>query len=434
MFSGMLTLTHYLKFNSTCRERRIVIFYNIFLIFIGILIRPLCSIIIITLYLPLLLIYVYKTNRSKMKETIITILILIIFSLTFIILSYRVYNSVDKEYADFVIYKSSVFDNGQSRETLKLRNIKDSTIYNSFTNYYIPEKEYYNANYLDKLGIYKAHTPYEFIKVSINELPYKIKKAISKWEILFQQNYRWFFILFFILLLLCLSFNTNKKYFFRNLIIILWFILCLTSLSVLIKIEDRILYPSILMCFILLLETSDTYIGPAKDWFVRICMIALLLSCIFFIQNRFYEITKRQHGHDKIAKLMLDIKLHHSEKIFILDAFSLNILSSRLFYYSKNTEKIKWFSIEPGYLIFYKEYFEKQYKLTGTRNYKDLFLYASGHKNNFVFIYSGDRIKLVEEYNKNIHNINLPFMVQKQILKNVKIFSGNDYFYVYSIK
>ncbi len=197
--------------------------------------------------------------------------------------------------------------------------------------------------------------------------------------------------------------------------------------------EGRVLYPSLLILIIILMEETD-WSAKRSNTVLSIFIIISSFNIYYIISGKYYNIKNRQQGQDEIIQLISDIKKDNPAKIYVLDWVTINILENRVITFHKELNKLKWFTLDPGYLVFYPEYSLKQKQLTGTTKFEAFIEYAVHHKDQFTFIFSEDRILLIKKYYKTIYHKDIEFIFQKPLFTKGDIFNGHYGFYEYSIE
>jgi hypothetical protein len=434
IFSSIWLLTYHLRGTKENNPSFIFLFYNLLLLFIGMLLRPFSIILIVLLYFPILLLHLKQNKKLQYKLVIKYFSVFFIMSVFVFVFSSYSLNTTDKEYSAFAEYKISVWDNGQSINSLHLKTNTDSIKFECFSKYFLPEKSIVDASYLESIGIKKTHSPLKLLNASLHELPLKTAIAVNRWKELFGNYTRNLYTLLILLLLLFFNYS-NKQILAKQLICILWIAICLLILSILVKMEERVLYPSIFILIVLLVDNLSVSENKfTSRFFVFVFIILILISNFLFMNTTFHNSKIRRNGQQEINTFINETSKISPKKIVILDWLSINILENRVITFNKELNKLRWFTLDPGYLVFYTEYSLKQKQLTGTTKFEAFIEYAVHHKDQFTFIFSEDRILLIKKYYKTIYHKDIEFIFQKPLFTKGDIFNGHYGFYEYSIE
>jgi hypothetical protein len=423
LFSSIWILTR-----QTDKITGYVRYYNFFLFVAGLLLRPLCLLIVAALFLPS---FIFSPQKKSQLASVRNFILLFGFGFIIILLSFRSYDQRDRAYADFAEYKSSVWDNGQPASSLILKSDKDSLVYECMSKYFLPEMSVITGNELKTIGIYKAHTPTEFIIVSFSEIRFKAKKAIEKWQEILGDPY---LVFFYCSVLLLILFHANdKKALFRQLITVCWVFIGIIAMSVLIKMETKILYPLLILLLFVLTEHSRLIFGRNKIY-TYIILLSMLAGGLKFTDTLRFSARERRTGQEEINQLTQNLSTDSSRKTIVLDWLSINVLGNSVINFNKDIYQINWITLEPAYLLFYDEYYRKNKTITGYADFPDIVKHMNSSKTDFMLLYSEDRPALLQKYCRIMHDTPLQFEQGNQHFKDSKILSGKINFHEYKIK
>lgn len=431
VFSSVFVLSYRLK-NNKLKPSTFLILYNILLLIIGIMLRQYSILLVIVLYLPILLFQLKQNENLNKKQLVIYFTVFSIITILLLRLSLLSYNSTDRSYAEFAEYKISIFDNKQSASTLHLKNEIDSINYDCLKNYFIPELTTISADYLESLGIYKSHSITGLIKLSVFDLSNKINMALLKWASVFSNKKHWIFILLTFAFFITITIK-NYKSLFRSVLYIIWFIFSLLFISIIVKTEERVIFPTIVILTIVCAENLS-YIPNRNSIFQLMLFSFLIISSYFYIQTIYWQIKIRKEQEVKTDFFISQFINKNTNKVFVLNHLSKIILENKVLNFNNEVSKIKWFCMPPEYLIFYPEYYQKQYNITGTNNFKEFIEYSVLHKDKIFFIYTEDRIELLKKYCLIIHGISLKFKIQQSNIFESKLMFNSYPCNVYTIE
>lgn len=429
VFSSLWIITYNFRHNSKSKSGLFFIAYQFFLFTTGILLRQFSVVLILMIYMPVLSLALINYSGNHRKRLAVYLFLLFSISFTILYAATFPWNKTDKDYAAFVNYKISIWDNGQSENTILLKNETDSINYKCLSAYFIPEKKMCDPAYLKSLGIYKSHDLDDHIKSSFLQITTKISISNERWKELTGDYYTDSIFLLFILFPFIFK-RRNQK---TRILKVIWIFFCIEIISIIVKMEGRVLYPSLLILIIILMEETD-WSAKRSNTVLSIFIIISSINIYYIISGKYYNIKNRQQGQDEIIQLISDIKKDNPAKIYVLDWVTINILENRVITFNKELNKLRWFTLDPGYLVFYTEYSLKQKQLTGTTKFEAFIEYAVHHKDQFTFIFSEDRILLIKKYYKTIYHKDIEFIFQKPLFTKGDIFNGHYGFYEYSIE
>ncbi|MFN8284396.1 MAG: hypothetical protein U0U67_14340 [Chitinophagales bacterium] len=434
IFTSVWIISYNLRNKIKTAQSKLLIGYNIILFVIGLLLRQFSILLVVFIYFPILLIQFIQNDERSFKKLAITAISFFAVSALIIYTSALPYNSTDKQYAAFANYKISIWDNAQPANTLHFQNSKDSMYFKCLSSFYIPEKAVCDPNYLNKIGVLKAHSLLNWAETSFKQLNSKISASLARWqEITSDKIVNRFTV---ILLILPFIFIRSRKNIMQATLYLLWISFCLIAISIIVKMESRVLFPSVLILLVLIIDKIDKTENQqiTTKYFMYIFSLVFIYHAFLYVQSKYFIASKRLQGQQEINKLINDFKNYEPTKIYLLDWITINMLENEVIHSNTNAQKLNWYSVDAAYLVFYDEYYKKRTQITGTATLKDFLKYLQLHKDNFVFLYSENRTNLFAEYSKTIYNIDLKFSAPTPIITEGEIFNGKYNFYRYTLQ
>ena len=374
-------------------------------------------------------------NTINLLVRIYSIPLLLSFIMLF--LSTRNYNIADKEYSQISAYKVGAWDGGIDTSITHYTSKNDSIKHTAFCNFLISDRDSINLKLLTKYNTSAYDKKGNFLSNLTHGFKHRLKHGILTLITSFRVAgyFTIIMILGFILLFLSLPNKKNRiKFLFANAI----FIATIGFVSIVLKMEERVLVPltlgQLLLCYILL---YDYFI------FKRNKTSILLGLCSIFILIQFSRkievLIERKAEYNTIVKYHNDIIEKCSNKTLVINIFSWNILAPGVLNEDYLTSKLKAnntqiLGIDNGYVALHPSYINYITKIAGSAHYVDIISYLKENKNNIYYLSSAKRFDFFTTYCNTIYSANLvPETVQTYngIKSNI---TGEVNFYLYKYR
>ena len=411
-----------------------ILYFNLALFITGLLIRPQAFYLSMLLLIPLIIFKIkifLKGTTLRMSPILIPLALI---TLTILFSYTRNYTETDKLYSSFSQFSSSVWDGKQPESTLALKDKKDSTIYQSFQLYFIPEIRFMNDSFFNSIGIYKQHYATEFIKVAVMQISYKVNLAKISITRLYNESSPKFLFLIFLILYILYNSALQKQIFRKIIIHFLWTIFILSAITIIAKMEFRVFYPIFFFSIICALMINPNFI--IKKHIINLFFTGLVfISGIILLQYNSYIYINRIITQREIKDFYTEVSKSRKKMIFVADMWSLNILfGNNVLKSSLYMDQTEWLTFDCGYHIFFSEYEEKRKLLTNANTFQESLNNVKAYKNKYVFIFTEARINLLKKYAKDIYNIDINFKKQKEkpLFEHFG-YNGEMHIYQYSI-
>lgn len=408
----------YTELSSKNRDK----FIGFSLSIIGLLIRWQTAFIIYLLYLIYIVIIFFESRKrfSKVKPSLIYIPItfILFFAIKLNIKNSDVINLYKTTPFEFLIQdayfisesKNISYNESLIRDAIKYWNTQDGEIIN---------RDWY-------LNMLKNSTTSwsQIVEIFEKKLVYSLKSSV-KYENQ-QKSMNWNFKLLFYLIPLITALYISIKskpinYKYYPIFLLLSFLL-ISAIAIIVKIEDRILFPYLFFIYFL----SIIYFNGNEEQAYKLSFNNNLFKMYFLAFSIFLFVNT--YNQSKILKEDLDNKSKFIEevnsfegKIFLLDGFSPYLFQTSPF---KNVTLNK----KNSYLLtlhYGRNNFSSiQNSFPGCHNlsYIETFKCIESHKDNVIFIYADHNIDFMKKWNSNFYNLNSNFkkINTHSILANLK--------------
>lgn len=377
--------------------------------FIGLLIRWQTGIILYLLYfIYLSIIYIESKDRfAKIKPSLyfLPITFILFFSVKLNVKNSDVMNLYKTTPFEFLIqdaYYKPESKNISYSESL----IRDAVIFWNTQDREIINRDWYSYMLKSSLSSFG-----QIKETLINKVKFALSSSIkySKEQNSMNWHYKLFLYLIPLILVFYLSINNKSNGYKYHYIFILIGFLLISAIAVLIKIEDRLLFPYLFFIYLL----SIIYYENNQDNIYK----KLLKSKAFniFLLGFSTYLFLNTYNQSKILKQDLVTKSKFIEeinefngKIFLLDGFSPYLFQTSPFKnVSLNKNNSYLLTLHYGRNNFYsiQNSFPNCYNLS----YIETFKCIESKKENVIFIYADFNIDFLKKWNSNFYNLNSDF-------------------------
>lgn len=409
--TSILLLDKIVCYDFNSRKKIIFVLYLSITLLLGMLNRPE---VIVLLIVPLC-IYLFKNKRTDFLRIIG---ILIVNMIVFVGIYFHEVDHETRMIAKKIAHISNISDGKNTYEKPFYDWLKEDIRYKSLFLYYWPDQDLISTNNLNKWG------PQSMLSWSnFNNISAKLKYEISKAKYGYSDEYCyglnwWNYFLFCILMniiLLVIGYYLLKdkqlKYFGLQFFSTISFLSLLLTLLLLVKLESRIVLPSIfivnLISISLMSKNIDLNITRNKS----ILLIVIMFPLFIYQWNLDSQISKdRKKGELLNEKFISELNYDFHDKIIFFDVWTLSLLHTSLF---KNIQLNKsnsyishneyWSNFIPANVIALN-------KICSTNDFSTFYKCLSKNKEKYVFVFTKDlRIGFIEEYAKKVHHLDLRF-------------------------
>jgi hypothetical protein len=391
------------------------------LLIISLLIRPMGGFLSSLIVSPAIIFFAINSNKTrKLFYYLVSvyIIILMLYSYTQFIKPVE-----EKTYLDNLLKVANFMDFGIDNTEDKI-NLQDSIKRQAVKNLFISDTKIINTEFLDKISSSNLF--------SINKIiPVRIKSAVIYSALTAFKYYPGvtLFYLFTFVIIIYVNYKKIKYDFIFVLFIQFIFIMAVLSISVLMKLPDRVFFPLaglMITCNIFLLNFSD--FSFSKNKIKTYSAVFLVLSAVISypaMNSRYSQLCNLNHKNKECFSL-LDKNYGGTTFLITQPSYTLFDGSSSLENFSMQNNKtfplIGWNTILPSYVLDLK-------KICSSADINDFFNYLKNN-NSYVLI-SNDKFNMfLINYFKIFYNNDLKFI---QIDEPSEILKKRD-LYLYKIE
>lgn len=397
--SSLLLIFFNLSSEGNLKINKYIIIQFALFIF-ALLIRPMGGLLSSLILIPVIIFFIIKSNNSRK-------LFYYLASIYFIILilySYTQYfkPADEKHYLDNLLKVANFMDWGIDKE-VKNNNVQDSIKKQAAKNLFISDKQIINSEFLDKIS---SSNYFSYDKINIS----RIKSAVISTFQLSEKNYPGICLFYLITLglLFYTNFKINKSSFWFVLIIQFIFFILFISISVFMKLPDRIFYPLstiIITCNFILLSYSNLNFIKNKKIFISILILAVSVIFSFISMEKRYSALNNLNIENK--ECFSTLEREYKNTIFLITQPSYILfdgngsLENLHLENNKTFPLIGWNTILPSYALEIKE-------MCKSSNINDFFNFLKNN-NDFILISNTKFNLFLEIYFKTFYNNEIKF-------------------------
>ncbi len=329
--------------------------------------------------------------------------------------SYALYLSAigpaEKLFQESRVYTYTLWDFGQETNRFNLTTAADSIKLEATQKFFIADEAGMSPEFYDRIGVYKREKSVGALGSYMDGLSARYQRACGIWQFYWQQ-YTSFFISYFLILVVSIGLVAGFRT-WKPLLLLLFvqvgFWLVLFAVTLLMKMEMRVLAPLLTTAFILLalwpLLLTKTEVLPALPKAGVWAGIFILISagCFKLVEVQ-REARGFKTGKENIGAFKQELAAKQ-DRIVVFNSLAWLLLYEDLLDTNQFASNPNFISIDNGELFMYPEF--KQTMLACCNGYKvdDVARFLLANKERVIFVSHNDRMDLLQRYIETVYGI-----------------------------